>query len=102
MRRSPRRRPLSADIILKAGSRAPKEYGNIECYKVAPIRDPSLDREQTSKNVSSTTKTYKTERQVVKDQEERAGGKERGRRVTTAGSVKRAAFPFHISGVMRC
>jgi hypothetical protein len=29
-------------------------YGSIECYKVALIRDPGLDREQTSKNVSPT------------------------------------------------
>jgi hypothetical protein len=85
------KRLLCALIILRARSRVPEEYGSIEYYKEAPIRDPALDREQTSKNVSPTTKTYKRERKVVNDQEGRASGKERGLRATTAGSVERAA-----------
>jgi hypothetical protein len=65
---------------------------------VAPIRDPDLDREQTSKNVSTTISTYERERQVVKDQDGRAGWKERGLRGTKAGSVERAACPIHLPG----
>jgi hypothetical protein len=62
---------------------------------VAPIRAPGLDREQTSKNISPTTKTYKRERQVVKDQERRAGGIER-LEGTTAGSVERVACYYSL------
>jgi hypothetical protein len=38
----------------RGGPRVLKYYFSIECYKVDPIRDPGLDREQTSKNVSPT------------------------------------------------
>jgi hypothetical protein len=68
---------------------------------VALIRDPGLDREQTSKNVSPTIYTYERERQVVKDRERQvvkdqegaAGGKERGLRGTKAGSLKPGGRP---------
>jgi hypothetical protein len=38
------------------------------------------------------------ERKVVKYQEGKAGGKERGLRGTKAGSVERAACPVHVPG----
>jgi hypothetical protein len=78
---------------------------------VAPIRDPGLDREQASKNISPQKRYIKREasrkrsrrnsgwereKQVVKDQE---GGRrvEKRKRLegTTAGSVERAACPIH-------
>jgi hypothetical protein len=95
MRRSPVRLPLCVLIISRAGPRVPEEYGGIGWYKVAPIRDPGLDWEQTSKNVSLAAKTYKRESQVIKDQEGRAGEKERGLRGTKAGTVGQAGCPFH-------
>jgi hypothetical protein len=41
---------------------------------------------------------HERERQVVKDQEWRAGGKERGLRGTKDGSVERAVCPIHVPG----
>jgi hypothetical protein len=41
IRRSPVRFPRCVLIIFRAG---PRVLSSIECYKVAPIRDPGLDR----------------------------------------------------------
>jgi hypothetical protein len=46
----------------------------------------------------SNHKNIERERQVVKDQEGRAGGKKRGLRGTKADSVERAACHIHIPG----
>jgi hypothetical protein len=64
---------------------------------VAPIRDPGLKREQTARTFLQQYRHMK-ERQVVKDQGERAGGKERGLRGTRADSVERAACATHVPG----
>jgi hypothetical protein len=46
----------------------------------------------------SNHKHIERERQVVKDQEGRVGGKERGLRGTIAGSVQQVTCPIHIPG----
>jgi hypothetical protein len=79
MRRSLIRLPRCVLNIFGAGLRVPEECSSIECYKVAPIRDPDLDREQTSKKG-------------------RENEKERGLTVIKASSVERAACPIHIPG----
>jgi hypothetical protein len=62
-------------LFLGIGVPPETEYGSIECYNVAPIRDPGLDREQTNTNVSPPEKKVRTEGQVVVDRERRAGEK---------------------------
>jgi hypothetical protein len=57
-----------------------------------------VGKREASRERSRRESGWERERQVVKDQEGRASGKERGLRGTKAGFVERAACPIHVPG----